>query len=214
MKGLIGFLGCLLLAGCGEERAKSPLLPYYNDSTLTPLFVADDSVETRITHKVGDFRLTDQNGREVTGEMMEGRITVIDFFFTRCPGICPTLSDNLARLQDSLSDVDDLLLLSFSVTPDIDSVPILKDYAETYGADDDVWRLMTGDRTSIYSFASTSLFADVDTGQDSFLHSETFFLIDQKRRIRGVYNGTLGAEVVNLIADVRAMPTGESSPRD
>lgn len=209
MKMLIGMIGSLLILGCGEERTESPLLPYYNDSTLTPLFVADDSVEGRVTHQVGDFRLTDQNGREVTGEMMEGRITVIDFFFTRCPGICPTLSDNLARLQDSLSDVEDLLLLSFSVTPDIDSVPILKDYAESYGADDDRWRLMTGDRELIYSFARTSLFADVDTGQDSFLHSETFFLIDRERRIRGVYNGTLGPEVVNLIADVRGMPTGD-----
>jgi len=116
----------------------------------------------------------------------------------------------MARLQDSLDGIDDLLLLSFSVTPDVDSVPILRDYAATYGADPARWHLMTGRKREIYDLARTSFFADVDTTDDAFLHSETFWLLDRTGRIRGVYNGTLGADVVNLIGDVRRLSATSS----
>lgn len=199
------------LSACTGDGADSTVtLPYYIDPSMRPTWIAEDSVEVTATHRIGPFRMTDQTGATVSEKDLEGKLVVVDFFFTRCGGICPTLSSNMARLQDSVADMEDVLLLSFSVTPDVDSVPILREYAATYGADPAVWHLMTGSKREIYDLARTSFFADVDTTDDAFLHSETFWLLDRTGRIRGVYNGTLGADVVNLIGDIRRL-SGTSS---
>ena len=199
---LVIVLGMLGASGGRTERSS---VPYFNGADLTPLWISSDSVDLLVPHTTGSFSLTNQNGEHVTEQEMENRITVVDFFFTSCPGICPTLSKNMARVQDSLKDLDDILLLSYSVTPEVDSVPVLKKYAEAQGAVDGTWHLLTGDRNSIYDLARTSYFADVDTSADAFLHTELFYLIDGDRRIRGVYNGTLGTDVVRLVEDIRAL---------
>ena len=200
---LILFL--LLLVSCGKEESESTRLPYFDDSDMTPVWVAPDSVDMALTHTIGEFSLTDQDGKTVTQDMMNNQITVVDFFFTRCPGICPTLSKNMARVQDSLKSLDDLLLLSYSVTPDVDSVPVLKKYAEAQGAIEGTWHLLTGNKEEIYDLARESYFSDVDTGANAFLHTELFYLIDGERRIRGVYNGTLGTDVARLIEDIQVL---------
>lgn len=203
---ILPILAVLGLAACtGGETNPTVQLPYYLTPDLTPTWIASDSVEARARHRIGEFRMTDQTGATITRGSIDGRITVVDFFFTRCGGICPTLSANMARVQDSLAGSHDVQLLSFSVTPDVDSVPVLREYAATYGADPALWHLMTGSKRDIYHLARTSFFADVDTTEDAFLHSETFWLIDREGRIRGIYNGTLGSDVVNLIDDVRRL---------
>lgn len=198
-------LAIIGLSSCTEEGADLTRLPYYIDASMSPTWIPEDSVELVAAHRVGEFRVVDQTGEVMTDRNLDGKIAVVDFFFTRCPGICPTLSANMSRLQDSLAGIDDVLLLSFSVTPDVDSVPVLREYAATWGADPAVWHLMTGAKREIYDLARTSFFADIDTADDAFLHSETFWLIDRTGRIRGLYNGTLGVDVVNLIEDVRRL---------
>ena len=203
---ILPILAVLGLAACtGEETNPTVQLPYYLTPDLTPTWIAPDSVEARARHRIGEFRMIDQTGATITRGSIDGRITVVDFFFTRCGGICPTLSANMARVQDSLAGSLDVQLLSFSVTPEADSVPVLREYAATWGADPARWHLMTGSKSEIYDLARTSFFADVDTTEDAFLHSESFWLLDGTGRIRGVYNGTLGADVVNLIGDVRQL---------
>ncbi|MCB0711420.1 MAG: SCO family protein [Ignavibacteriae bacterium] len=199
----------VILVGCADEPSLSSGVPYFNEATLTPLWVRADSVEKVITHRIGDFSLQDQDGEGFTQSAMEGKITVVDFFFTSCPGICPILSKNMARIQDSLKGEDGLLLLSYSVTPEADSVPILKKYAEAQGAIEGTWYLLTGNKSEIYGLARESFFANVDTGADAFLHTELFYLIDEDRHIRGVYNGTLGTDVVRLVEDIRMLRRGE-----
>ncbi len=184
-----------------ESKVDPERLPYYLDSTLTPVWT--DAGTPEPTGRFGPFEATDQNGSMVTEELTRGKVTVVDFFFTRCGGICPTLTSHMARLQDSIGDLDDLLLLSFSVTPEIDSTSLLKAYAESYGVRDDRWRLLRGEKRAIYDLARRTFFADVDTTEDAFLHTESIFLLDREGRIRGVYNGTLLPDVVNLIADAR-----------
>ena len=206
-------IGALLLPffllGCASEKSDRSeevfsALPYYLDSTLTPIWSESVTGEPA-GHRLGVFSAVDQNGVSVTENLASGRVTVVDFFFTRCGGICPTLTSHLTRVQDSLGSDDDLLLLSFSVTPDIDSTSVLKDYAESYGVRDNRWRLLSGEKPATYDLARTTFFADVDTTDDAFLHTESVFLLDREGRIRGVYNGTLAPDIVNLIADARLL---------
>jgi protein SCO1/2 len=207
---IILLLSTLLCIGCGADDAKeipSPLsdLPYFVDSAMTPVWISADSVETLASHVVGPFDAIDHDGRPMSRDDMAGRIVVVDFFFTACPGICPRLSKSMARLHDSLAGTDDVLLLSFSVTPERDSVPVLRRYADTYGATDERWRLLTGDRDAIYDLARRSFFARVDTTPGALLHTELFYLVDRSGRIRGVYNGTLGTDVMALLDDARRL---------
>jgi len=208
---------CLLLltvAGCFES-SEEPVttLPYFNDTTLTPLWVSGDSVEAAISHRAGPFSFVDQRGESTTEALLDGKVTVVDFFFTTCPSLCPKLTRNMLRLQDSLTGVSDAMLLSISVTPERDSVPVLAAYAEANGIDYDRWRLLTGTHSMVYGTARGSFFADVDTGPRAFLHSETFYLLDGNRRIRGVYNGTLGTDIVQLVEDIRALETERKAGR-
>lgn len=198
-------LPLLFCFGCGLESNESTSLPYYNDTTLTPLWVQADSVDVLVPHHVGSFTLTDQNNQSVTQQAMDGKVSVVDFFFTSCPGLCPKLTRSMLRVQDSLQDYQDVRLFSYSVTPEKDSVPVLKAYAEANGINDAKWHLLTGTHQAIYSAARQSYFADVDTGARAFLHTETLYLLDGDRRIRGIYNGTLATDVSQLIADVREL---------
>jgi protein SCO1/2 len=136
---------------------------------------------------------------------VKGRIVVADFFFTTCPTICPKMSVQMARVQEAFKDEDRLLLLSHSVTPELDSVPVLAEYAERHGADPARWRFLTGDRKQIYDLARKSYFAVLDEGDggpDDFVHTENFVLVDGKGRLRGFYDGTSPKDVDRLIADI------------
>lgn len=192
-------------AGCTTTPQGGPALPLYRDSTLTPEWISADSLEGRSVHNVGLFSLTNQNGEKITQSEMQGNISIVNFFFTRCPSLCPRLTRSMARVQDSLRGVANLQIFSLSVTPDIDSVPVLKAYADANGVQSGRWHLLTGKKSDIYQLAHESFFAGVDTGAAAFLHTETFYLLDAERRIRGVYNGTLGTDMVLLISDVRTL---------
>jgi len=183
-----------------EER-----LPVYHPGQLDQRLVDPSVRHSAGEHHIKDFRLTDQRGGTVTLADARGKVIVADFFFTTCGSICPKMGVQMARVQDAYKADDRLLLLSHSVTPEIDSVPLLKAYGERYGADPDRWRLMTGDRRQIYDLARTSYFActeEGDGGPDDFVHTENFVLVDTLRRIRGFYDGTSPKDVDRLIADI------------
>src|SRR5699024_1509606 len=132
-------------------------------------------------HHIKDFELIDQRGDTLRLADLEGKVIVADFFFTTCPTICPKMSVQMARVQEEFKDEERLMLLSHSVTPEIDSVSVLADYAELHNADPDRWRLLTGDRAQIYRLARTSYFAALDEGDggpDDFVHTENFVLVD------------------------------------
>ncbi|MFL9844138.1 SCO family protein [Flavobacterium rhizosphaerae] len=165
-------------------------------------------------HTIAPFAFTNQNGKIVTNKDYEGKIYVADFFFTTCPTICPIMADNMEWLQDKITDMPDVMLLSHSVTPDIDSVPVLRAYADRKGAIDGKWNLVTGKKEDIYYIARKSYLA-VKTTRSSDLynmvHTENFVLVDKKGRIRGFYDGTnLDAEkedgtknVKQLLEDIK-----------
>lgn len=140
-----------------------------------------------------EFSLTNQDNKTVTNKDYLGKVYVVEFFFTTCPTICPIMTNNLVWLQDKIKDMPDVMFLSHSVTPDIDSVEVLKKYALENGVLDNKWNLVTGDKKDIYYIARKSYLA-VETGKPEELydmvHTENFVLVDKRGRIRGFYDGT------------------------
>jgi len=180
-------------------------LPVYNPVDVNPRLV-DDAVRHRSRdHKVGNFALTNQNGITVTQDDFEDKIYIADFFFTRCQTICPIMALNMADLQEYYLDDSEIKFLSHSVTPVMDSVPVLRAYADKNGAIDGKWEITTGDKKQIYGLARKSYFAVLDEGDggdQDFIHTEQFILIDKKGQIRGFYDGTDKAEMSRIYKDI------------
>ena len=156
-------------------------------------------------HTITDFSLLNQNGEIITQNDYTGKIYIADFFFTTCPTICPIMTKNMAHIQDRIINDDDVLLLSHSVTPVIDSVAQLKKYALEKGVLDTKWNLVTGDKKQIYELARKSYLAvknDGDGGPFDMIHTENFILVDKERRIRGFYDGTKTEEIEKLMEDL------------
>ena len=175
------------------------------------LFRGTDNWKAKLptTSYVRPFSFTDQDGKTVTEKTVDGKIYVADFFFTRCGSICPKMTGNMALLQTRFNDDDDVIFLSHSVTPTMDSVPALKKYAEEKGVISGKWHLLTGDKDAIYTIAKKQYYAGDTVGYyqtgNEFLHTENFILVDKHRRIRGVYNGTLALEMERLGDDVETL---------
>lgn len=209
------------LAASGCERASTadanvPTLPYYSDATFTPHWFASEAEVPTDFHRIGEFTLQDQRGAVVTEAEFSGKLYIANFFFATCPGICPMTMANMKRLQGAFAADEDVLLISHSVTPDRDSVAVLRDFAERTQVLATKWYLVTGEREHLYALGKHSYFAEEDLGtslvdptssarEDAFLHTESFFLVDAERHIRGIYNGMNSAAVTQLIADVRTL---------
>lgn len=178
-------------------------LAIYQPSMVNPELVDSTLQYIKKYHTIADFSLTNQNGKTITQHDYEGKIYIADFFFTTCPTICPVMTKNMASIQNRLGD--DVLLLSHSVTPEIDSVAQLKKYAVEKGVDDNIWNLVTGDKKQIYALARKSYLAvktDGDGGPYDMIHTENFILVDKERRIRGFYDGTKEEEIAKLMDDL------------
>lgn len=185
-------------------------LPIYQPSMINPELVDSTLHYKKKYHTIADFKLVNQNGKIITEKDYQGKIYVTDFFFTTCPSICPIMTKNMAQIQDATIQDKEVLLLSHSVTPKIDSVPQLKKYAIEKGVLDAKWNLVTGDKKQIYELARKSYFAVLNDGNgDPFdmIHTENFILIDKERRIRGIYDGTNTEEVEKLINDIAILKT-------
>jgi protein SCO1/2 len=192
-----------------EER-----LPIYQPNMVTATLVDSSMQYVRKYHSIADFKLVNQNGDTITQNTYADKIYVADFFFTTCPSICPVMTANLAEVQDEFKDDNEVLLLSHSVTPEIDSVAQLKKYAVEKGVIDQKWNLVTGDKKQIYELARKSYMAvmdDGDGGAYDMIHTENFMLIDKERRIRGYYDGTNKEEVEKLIRDIEILKSTYSN---
>lgn len=210
------FLATLLLFNsCSKQQCERPPrpdddLPYYDSPDFTPLFFsADSAAHAEVKHVIADFALYDQDGNVFTNENLQGKIHVADFFFSSCAGICPKMTGNMKKVSDALAGDPDVMLVSYTVAPWQDSIPVLKKYAVDGGIDSPQWRFITGPKADIYNLARTSYFAEQETGfnKDSseFLHTEHFVLVDETGRLRGIYDGTMPVDVEQLIADIRTL---------
>lgn len=204
----VWLMAMFVFACSGRQQAEQ--LPYYNTADFSPVFLKNkDEVEKGITHKIKPFLFTDQFGRQISDQDVEGKIHVANFIFTSCISICPVMTKHMKLLQNEFSGNREVVMLCFSVTPWIDSVGRLNTYAKENGILAPNWHLLTGNKGEIYDLARRSYFAEEDLGftKDSteFLHTEHIVLVDKSKRIRGIYNGTLQLEAEQLIVDIKQL---------
>ncbi|MEO5789199.1 SCO family protein [Gelidibacter sp.] len=184
------------------------VLPIYQPSMVN-FEMVDSTVQYQSKyHKIADFSLTNQNGETITQDDYADKIYVADFFFTTCQTICPIMTDHMVQIQKAIAKDDDVMLLSYSVTPQIDDVAQLKKYALEKGVDDNKWNLVTGDKKAIYELARKSYLAVKEDGngdQYDMIHTENFMLIDKKQQIRGYYDGTQPDDIERLLEDIKVL---------
>ena len=183
-------------------------LPIYQPNQVDASLVADSLQHVKKYHKIADFSLINQWGDTITQADFEEKIYVADFFFTTCLTICPVMSDHMSELQREYAQDEQVLFLSHTVTPDIDSVPVLQAYAEKKGAISGKWHLVTGDKKKLYELARTSYLVvktEGDGGPYDMIHTENFVLVDSKKQIRGYYDGTSTEAMQQLKADIQLL---------
>jgi protein SCO1/2 len=206
-----GLLGAM---GCTGQRASR--IPFYRSAELKPEWLSGADAADTSLHHIAPFRAVNQSGMAVTEKDLEGKLTIAHFFFTRCGDVCPTTTHRIDYLLRSLSRDAVVQVLSYSVTPDRDSVAALRAFAAEQHITDTRWHLLTGVHPSIQELARQSFFVrlgkDTTYGVASIAHTETVVLIDGRGRIRGVYAGTLQLEVDRLREDLIAL-TEEGATR-
>ncbi|WP_339661357.1 SCO family protein [uncultured Polaribacter sp.] len=180
-------------------------LKVYNPVDVNPSLVDVSLKHITNDHTIADFELINQNGETITNTNYKNKIYVADFFFTRCQTICIAMAYNMNELQEYYKNDKDIMFLSHSVTPVMDSVSVLKEYAIRKGVIDGKWNVTTGSKKHIYELARKSYFAVLesgDGGEDDFIHTEQFVLVDKERRIRGYYDGTEKKDMEKLKLDI------------
>jgi protein SCO1/2 len=211
MKGLYILIGGLLIWGCTSNNS-SETLPYLGNRHTEEVPVVDPvSADTTyqtdtVYHRIASFSFLNQEGETITNKDVEGKVYVVDFFFTSCPTICPIMKKEMLRVYDSYKDRPDFQILSHTIDPSHDTVELLKDYAERLGVEDaSTWHFLTGDQEKIFEIGQTSYLSTAMEDKNApggLLHSGAFVLIDQEGHIRGVYDGTKEDQVDKLLADI------------
>lgn len=201
------FIMLTLMINTSTSALQSSALPYYLDRSLIPQWVEDrqraEDNDDRELHAIADFTLVNQNGEIIRQQALNAKIVVANFFFASCGGICPTNMRNLRTVQQATDER--VLILSHSITPEIDTPAALADYAKRHRINNDRWHLLTGSSDSILDLARNAYFAEFDDAEaqaNSFIHTEKVFLVDPNKHIRGVYNGTSASDMQRLLEDI------------
>ena len=183
------------------------VLPIYQPAEVNEKLVDSSIIHVAKYHKISDFKLTNQNGKEITQANYKDKIYVADFFFTTCQDICPVMTKNMYQIQEELKNDNQILLLSHTVIPEVDTVEQLKEYAVENNVDDSKWNLVTGDKKQIYELARKSYLAVEDRNYSEYdmIHTENFMLIDKEKQIRGFYDGTNSEEINRLLKDIEIL---------
>lgn len=193
-----------------DYRNPNNRLKVINPTDVNEALVDSSIAHIKEGHTVGEFAFKNQEGILITQEDLKGKIYVADFFFTTCGSICPKMTTQLQRVQKEFKGDPNLKILSHTVNPRIDTVEVMKAYAERFGADPDQWWFLTGTKQDLYLMARKSYMVVPDEedpnfehgGESDFIHTENFVLVDPDRRIRGMYDGTNPDEVSELIKDI------------
>ncbi len=172
-------------------------LPYYGGDS-----------ENSMQHIIKDFSLTDQRGLTITKDSIKGKIVVADFFFTTCHTICPVMTTQMQRVYQQYYNDSSICFVSYTVDPDYDTPEILAEYAKNKNANAGKWYFLTGDKKLIYDLARNAFFVSAtegDGGEDDFVHTQNFALLDQSMHIRGYYDGTDSLSINKMISDIKIL---------
>ncbi|MBI1836094.1 MAG: SCO family protein [Flavobacteriia bacterium] len=208
---IITLIGILVAYSINRKKPRE-FLPIYNPVDLHSEMVDSSILRKGFGHKIGNFSFKNQDGKNITQKTIEGKIFVVEYFFTTCGTICPKMNIQMQRVQKAFSNNLQLKILSFTVNPEIDTVEQMKRYALSHGANNKQWHFLTGSKEELYKLARTSFFvlkpAEAqnlgDAGSD-FIHTNNFVLIDKQKRIRGYYDGTNSKEVAKLIKHIQLL---------
>ena len=206
-------LSCyLVIKWISDETIDMPRR-YFSDTTITKTVDGKTTTDT-IWHKAANIKLVNQLGDSVSLYDIQNRMIVVDFFFTHCPSICPVMTKNMAKLQQSFAHLTDgrriidssvVRFLSFSIDPERDSFPVLKKYADKFGVNHDNWWMLTGPKKEIYDFALNELKLGLQDGEGvdtAFIHSQKFILLDREYVVRGYYDGLDTLSLAHLAKDI------------
>lgn len=218
---LIPLVSYFIVKGKSEKAIHMPR--HYLPDSIISKTQQGKKISDTVWHQVSDITLTNQEGKQVNWDSLRGKIVILDFFFTRCPTICPSMTKNMKRLAESIhngkrvGDKTNKLVhfLSISIDPERDSVERLKYWANRFQVNPDQWWLLTGDRKKIYDFALNDIKLGLIDGEGvdtNFVHSDKFVLIDSSRRVRGYYSGLDSADLAELSRDL-VMLTMEKDPK-
>lgn len=201
------FFVLLILFSCQKQEDNS--LPYFNTPAFSPQFLSKEDASKKITHTIAPFSFIDQDDKLITDKTINHKIHIASFIFTSCGSICPTMIKNLSVVNKKYEKDSNVVFLSFSVTPWIDTPAKLKDFKNLNKINNPNWHFLTGNKGEIYKLARQSYFAEEDLGftRDSteFLHTEHIILTDKNKKIRGIYNGTLQTDMEQLIKDIEEL---------
>ncbi len=204
MKKYLPLFALLFAVACSPE--KTVTLPYYDTADFTPKW---EMPAGQPFHQIRPFSLVNQKNEVFTEKNLDGKISVVDFFFTTCPGICPRMTSSMGDIQKEFINDDNVLLLSHSVTPEADSAGVLARYADDHNVNFKRWKLLTGGKEEIYELGRKYYFVEEDEGfkkdNNVFLHTENFVLIDPQRHVRGIYNGLDPSSMQDLIRDIKIL---------
>ena len=197
-------LSVIIISAIYNALAPKQKLRIYQPNDVAPELVDTTLQHVKKYHQIANFSLVNQLGDTITQKTFEGRIYVADFFFTTCATICPIMTEHMGQIQRKIKNDPDILLLSHTVTPEIDTVAQLKRYADKKGVIAGKWHLVTGDKKEIYDLARKSYLVAKDQPYSPYdlVHTENFVLIDPQRRIRGFYDGTDPAAIESLLEDI------------
>lgn len=204
---LIFILLAILVTNIIQGLKTNQKLPIYQPSQIDSQLVDTSIQSVSNSHKIADFALYNQNGKIISQADYENKIYVADFFFTTCQTICIPMKLNMLKIQEQIKDNDRIMLLSHTVTPEIDDVAQLKKFATEQGILDNKWNLLTGDKKQIYDLARKSYLVakDNEFKEYDLIHTENFVLVDTKKRIRGYYDGTDDKEIKRLLEDLKIL---------
>lgn len=191
------------------KTAEKETLPFYNTADFDAEWIDEKDARYAKIHKIDTFALQNQQGKFITKNSLDGNIYVVNFFFSICPSVCPKMMGNIQALQKTFSNNPAIKLVSFSVMPWTDTVPVLKKYGEIHKIDPTKWYLLTGSKERIYTLARQSYFAEKGLGlqktKNQFLHTESMLLIDKKGHIRGIYNATQKVDIERITDDINVL---------
>ena len=186
-------------------------IPIYYEAGVDNPFLECDFEDGK-QHRIPEFRFTSHLNQEIGSLEMKGKVTIVDFFFTSCPSICPVMSTEMERVDDVFRQNDDVQIYSISIDPEYDTPEVLQSYADLHRATPGKWHFLTGDKSEIYDLARCGFILPTIDGEgvpDDFVHSDKFVLVDEEGRIRGYYSGTNREEVDRLIVETKILLYGK-----
>lgn len=215
MKKLIWpMLALLAFTACKNNQTK--VLPIYGDRQPITKMVDGKQVTDTVYATIPPFSFVDQNRQTISDKDLDGKIYVADFFFTSCPSICPIMQRNMLSVFKAYQGKADFKLVSFTIDPRHDTIPVLKNYAEKLGAKADQWYFLLGKKEDVYQLAEKNYLVSVSEdgrAPGGFVHQGWLVLVDKKGRVRGAYDGTDKKQVDQLIADVQVLMDEEANPK-